>query len=220
MATGEKLLGDDAELRTGPRRNAVREAIRALVIDGELRPGDRLVERHLADRLGVSRVPVREALQQLEREGFAEERPTRGMVVSRLSEDDIDALFQVRDALEGVVCQRAVAADEAALARLDVVVRRTADALSRGDVRTAVESNAAFHEALVDLAGTVLASVMEPVAGRMRWLLSQHEDPAAMNADHDAIAHALRERDVRTARRLCRGHLEASRAAVRAAAGG
>ena len=219
MATGEKLLGYEAELGTGPRRDAVREAIRALVIDGELRPGDRLVERQLADRLGVSRVPVREALQQLAREGFAEERPTRGMVVSRLSEDDIDALFQVRDALEGVVCQRAAAADDAALAHLDAVVRRTADALSRGDLRAAVESNAAFHEALVDLAGPVLASVMEPVAGRMRWLLSQHEDPAAMNADHDAIARALRERDVKTARRLCRGHLAASRAAVRAAAG-
>ena len=73
---------------------------------------------------------------------------------------------------------------------------------------------------LVELAGSpVLAAVMEPVAGRMKWLLSQHEDPAAMNTDHAAIARALRDRDLAAAERLCREHLAASRAAVSASAG-
>jgi DNA-binding GntR family transcriptional regulator len=197
-------------------RETVREAIRTLIIDGELRPDDRLVERQLAERLGVSRVPVREALRELVHEGLIEERPTRGMVVCRLSEADIEALFDVRGALEDVICRRVVAlATDQGLGRLDATVERATTALARSDRHGAVEANAAFHEILVDLAGSpIVAAVMEPVAGRMRWLLSQHEDPAAMNADHAAIAKALRDRDAAAARRLCRSHLAASRKAV------
>ena len=190
MATGEK---DSRPARSV--RDNVREAIRALIIEGELRPGDRLVERQLAARLAVSRVPVREALRQLAHEGLIEERPTRGMVVRRLDTEDIEALFEVRGALESIVCDRAVAAaTDEGLQALDAVVERTTAALARSDRRAAVESNAAFHAVLVDLAGSpVLTAVMEPVAGRMKWLLSQHEDPATMNNDHAAIASALRE---------------------------
>ncbi len=214
MVTGEK---DSRPARS--MRDTVREAIRALIIEGELRPGDRLVERQLAARLAVSRVPVREALRQLAHEGLIEERPTRGMVVRRLDEDDIDALFEVRGALESIVCHRAVAtATDDALQTLDAVVERTTAALARSDLRAAIESNAAFHTVLVDLAGSpVITAVMEPVAGRMKWLLSQHEDPAAMNDEHAAIAAALRNRDATTAKRLCREHLATSLAAVTAA---
>ena len=212
MATHEK---DSA----ASMRDSAREAIRSLVIDGELRPGDRLVERQLAERLGVSRVPVREALRQLAHEGLAEERPTRGMVVRRLDVEDIEALFEVRGALERIICRHVVAtAGEAGLERLDAAVRRTDEALARSDRLAAIESNAAFHELLVELAGSpVLRAVMQPVAGRMKWLLSQHEDPAMMNREHAAIAGALRRRDAVAASRLCSEHLASSRAAVRAA---
>ena len=214
MVTGEKPSARSM-------RDSVREAIRELVIGGELRPGDRLVERQLADRLGVSRVPVREALRQLAHEGLVDERPTRGMVVRRLDDEDVEALFEVREALERILCRRVVAtASDEGLDRLDAAVRGTDAALASSDSRAAVESNASFHEVLVDLAGSpVLAAVMEPVAGRMKWLLSQHEDPAAMNTDHAAIAQALRSRDLAAAERLCREHLAASRAAVSASAG-
>jgi DNA-binding GntR family transcriptional regulator len=197
-------------------RTTVIDAIRDLVIHGEYRPGDRLVERQLAERLGVSRIPVREALRQLAHEGLAEERPTRGMVVRRLDEDDIDELFEVRAALEAVLCRRVVAhATDPGLERLDEIVTHADNALAASDTRLAVQWNAAFHECLVELADSpVLAAVMAPVAGRMRWLLSQHEDPATMNADHALIARALRQRDLPTTMRLCRQHLAASQAAV------
>ena len=205
---------------TGSVRDVVRESIRELVIDGELRPGDRLVERQLAARLGVSRVPVREALRQLTHEGFVEERPTRGMVVRRLDEADVETLFDVRASLEDLLCQRVVAsASEADLDRVEALVTRAYDALTRGDLRETVALNAAFHAALVEVAGSgVLAAVMEPVSGRMKWLLSQHDEPQAMTADHAAILRALRDRDVVSARRLCRDHLATSRAAAGAAA--
>jgi len=67
---------------------------------------------------------------------------------------------------------------------------------------------------LVELAGPVLVAVMEPVAGRLRSLLTQHEDVRAMQRDHAAIAAALRARDLEGARGHCRDHLAASRQAV------
>lgn len=196
-------------------RESVRERLRALVIDGEVRPGDRLVERQLAERLHVSRVPIREALRELAHEGLVEERPTRGMVVGRLAADDVEALFEVRGALEDLICQRivAVATDED-LDRLDDVVARARAAVRRPDPAAARALNAEFHTVLTQLAGSVLSAVMEPVAGRMRWLLTQHEDAAEMQRSHEGIARALRRRDLETAQLLCRNHLEDSRAAV------
>lgn len=196
-------------------RAAVGKAVRRLIIEGELRPGDRLVERQLADRLGFSRVPVREALRELEHEGFAEQRSTGGLVVRRL-DDDVEALFEVRGALEAIICRRVVReADDDGVERLQSVVDEAAAALARSDHRAAVVANARFHEVLLELAGSaVLEAAMAPLAGRMEWLLSQHEDPAAMNADHAAMVQALRGRDATALRRLCREHLAASRAAV------
>jgi DNA-binding GntR family transcriptional regulator len=194
-------------------RISVREAIRERVISGQLPPGSRLVERQLAEQLQVSRVPVREALRALEREGFVEERATGGMVVTRLSEDDLETLFEVRSALEEILCRRLVrTVDDRGLDRLQAAVDRTAAAIDAGDSDTAVAANASFHEVLIEEAGSrVLASVIEPVAGQMRWMLNQHDDAAAMNAEHRLILAALRDRDAERAIGACRDHLASSR---------
>lgn len=206
MPTGEKHVG--------VLRDSVQDAIRKRVISGQLPPGSRLVERHLAEQLEVSRVPVREALRALEREGFVEERPTRGMVVRQLSDDDLDTLYQVRSALEEILCRRLVRTlDEQNLDRLQAVVDRTAAAIDAGDSEAAVEANASFHEALVEQAGSrLLASIIEPVAGQIKWLLSQHSDASTMNAEHRLILAALRDRDAGRAIEACRQHLVSSRA--------
>lgn len=196
-------------------RSAVVDRLRALIVEGELRPGDRLVERQLAERLGVSRVPVREALRHLEREGLAEERPTRGMVVRRLSPADVDTLFEVRGALEDLICRQVVEhATDDELARLDDAVRRARVAVQGQDVAEARRLNAEFHAVLIELAGPVLAAVMEPVAGRMRYLLTQHEDVREMQRAHARIAKDLRRRDVESAQQHLRSHLEHSRTEV------
>lgn len=202
------------EKHGGVLRESVREAIRDRVISGQLPPGSRLVERQLAEQLKVSRVPVREALRALEREGFVEERPTRGMVVTQPSEDDLDTLFEVRSALEDILCRRLVRTlDDQGLDHLQAVVERAEAAIDSRDSAAAVEANAAFHEVLLEEAASrVLASVIEPVGGLMRWMLKQHDDARTMNAEHRLILDALRDRDTDRAITAFRDHLASSRA--------
>lgn len=209
------------EEHAGSLRDSVTDALRRRIVSGDLAPGTRVVERQVAEQLGVSRVPVREALRALEREGFLEERATRGMVVRRLDPDDVAMLFAVRESLEAVLAQRLVdVLDADGIARLDDLVAE-ADAHARAGRRSdAVGANAAFHALLVELAGSrVLTSIIEPVAGRMAWLLNQHTDPALMVAEHRDIVDALRGRDAARAAGVFREHLASSRAAVESLAG-
>ena len=197
-------------------RDAVTDALRGRIASGELAPGTRVVERQVAEQLGVSRVPVREALRVLEREGFVEERATRGMVVRRLDDDDVAMLFAVRESLEALLAGRLVVTlDDAGLAALDEVIA-VASRHDRARRHTeAVAANAEFHLLLVDLAGSrVLSSVIEPIAGRMAWLLNQHSEPTTMIAEHRTIVEALRSRDADKAVAAFQQHLANSRAEI------
>jgi DNA-binding GntR family transcriptional regulator len=197
-------------------RDDVTETLRAWIAAGDLAPGTRVVERQVAEQLGVSRVPVREALRVLEREGFVEERATRGMVVRRLDDDDIAMLFAVRESLEALLSRRLVAVlDDAGLAALDDVIAVAAEHQHAGRTAEAISANADFHAMLVDLAGSrVLSQVIEPIAGRMAWLLNQHSEPTTMIAEHRVILDALRSRDADRAAESFQQHLANSRAAV------
>ncbi|GAB3887876.1 GntR family transcriptional regulator [Terrabacter terrigena] len=197
-------------------RGSVTQALRERIVTGDLAPGTRVVERQVAEQLGVSRVPVREALRTLEREGFLEERATRGMVVRRLDPDDVAMLFAVREALETVLSQRLVdVLDDDGLARLDDLVVTAEQHLAAGRQGEAVRCNADFHAVLVDLADSrVLTSIIEPVAGRMAWLLNQHAAPAEIIEEHRSIVAALRSRDAGRAAAEFRDHLASSRRAV------
>ncbi|KRB45983.1 MULTISPECIES: GntR family transcriptional regulator [unclassified Terrabacter] len=204
------------EEHPGSLRDSVTGALRQRIVSGELAPGTRVVERQVAEQLGVSRVPVREALRALEREGFLEERATRGMVVRRLDPEDVAMLFAVRESLEVVLSHRLVdVLDDDGLATLDDLVAEADGHARAGRHADAVGANAAFHAALVDLAHSrVLSSIIEPVAGRMAWLLNQHTEPGAMVAEHRAIVAALRSREADRAAAVFSDHLASSRAAV------
>lgn len=196
-------------------RAAAREGIRAFILGGQLRPGDRLVERLLAEKLNVSRAPVREALRELAGEGLAEERPTGGMAVRRFDTEDVDRLFEIRCFLEQLTYRHLIdQPGDAAFDLLDEVVARSTAALQQGNLPAARESNANFHATLTSLGGKIIAEVSEFVGSRMSWLLSNHHDPAAMHADHLALLAALRNRDLDLAQNLCQQHLARSRTGI------
>lgn len=127
----------------GAVRERVLTALREEIIAGRLDPGDRLVEREPAERFGVSRVPVREAIRALVAEGFALFETPRRTVVRRPAPTDLAELFELREALEvhasGLAASRATPADLADLAELSELLDRATAVTATGDAETITE---------------------------------------------------------------------------------
>ena len=86
-----------------PLRDVVFKTLRQAILTGELKPGERLMEIHLANKLGVSRTPIREAIRMLEQEGLAVTIPRKGAQVAKMTEKDLQDVLEVRDALDELV---------------------------------------------------------------------------------------------------------------------
>lgn len=196
-----------------PLRDSVRERIRRGIADGRWTAGARLVERDLADEFDVSRVPVREALQMLEREGFVELLPRRGAVVRSLTPAVVSDLFDIRQALEVLAARRAAERiDAAGLERLSAVLEDGRRALAAGDTAWSGSANTAFHETVVDLAGNEsLRDLLEPLSGRLTWLFRQTRDYPRVQAEHEQLFAALVVHDAELAGAVALAHVRASR---------
>ena len=130
-----------------PLREIVAERIREMIIAGEFAPGERLVEGHIAELLQVSRNPVREAIRQLDAEGYVTIRPNRGAVVTAREREQVVELFEIRGALEGLAMRLAAArVDEEALADLEIELARLRNVAA--DSARWLERHDEFHDRL------------------------------------------------------------------------
>ena len=190
-----------------------KDYIRARITSGEFPPGFRLKERDLSAELGISRIPIREAVRDLSTEGFVTMLPRRGALVTELVPEDLDDIFEVRMALEVTECVLAAQrATDAEVARLRACVTAANEAMATGDRNAVDASNGEFHDVLVEMGhNPVLAQVLEPLRNRIQWLLRQNQDVGAICREHGQIAEAIAARDVDLARRLARIHVETSR---------
>ncbi|WP_344771158.1 GntR family transcriptional regulator [Aeromicrobium panaciterrae] len=189
-----------------PKRDDVRDAIRERIISGARVPGSRLVERKIATELGVSRIPVREALQALVAEGFAVDRSTRGIAVRAYDAAEIAELAEVGAALERVLIG-SMTLDKEGLARLRAVLDEAKNAIDAGDAVAAVAANGRFHGVLASLGeGTIAYEVFATVAERRRWLLAQHSEPAPIHAEHLELYEALAAGDRARAQQIAEHH--------------
>ena len=201
--------------RPGPLRDRVYEALLELITTRALQPGQHLVESELAGHLGVSRQPVREALQRLNTEGWVDLRPAQGAFVHEPTEEEADQLLTVRTLLEAEAARLAAAhADSAGVAALEELCAQGEQAVADDEVDTAVALNARFHTKVMELAGnTVLAELAAQVDRRVRWYYT----PIARQRGHQSwIEHrgliaAITERDEARATRLMREHTEHTR---------
>ena len=194
-------------------RQRVREELRERILTGRLHPGDRLVERELADDLGVSRVPVREAIRSLEAEGFVVVQSPRRVVVRQLARVDVEELFDVREALEGLAA--GLAAERAGAAerkRLERVLADAGRATARGDAARITVLNSRFHDEIVAIAGNaLLMTMLQPLAGRLRWLTSQNEHWTELLDEHRRLYDAIASGNAEHAKAYAVEHVRVNR---------
>jgi DNA-binding GntR family transcriptional regulator len=194
----------------------VRDEIRRRILTGQVPPGERITERVMAEELGVSRIPVRDALNMLKGEGFLTEVPRRGVVVTSMSRTDVEELFDVRSALEvlsvRLATQRASAEEVAGLRRvLDDADR----AHAAGDAGAMVGCNQAFHDQITAIAhNRLLASVLSPLEARLHWLLRQNDQPEVLLAEHEELLAAIASGDPDRAAATSAAHVRTSRQLV------
>lgn len=202
-----------------PLRSLVCEELRRLVITGELAPGSRLVEDRLAERLGVSRNPVREALQTLASEGFVEFLPRRGAVVAEITAEQAEELFDVRMALESLAARLAARqADAAAVARLRAVLDQARQATETGDFDLLATCNTNFHQLVVHTGGNdYLSLLVAPMARRAQWVFRLSAPTRAPHSwtEHEELLHAIAGGDEEYAEAVAKAHVAAARASYR-----
>ncbi|MFI7382119.1 GntR family transcriptional regulator [Streptomyces sp. NPDC049813] len=201
--------------RPGPLRERVYEALLALITTRALQPGQHLVESELAGHLGVSRQPVREALQRLNTEGWVDLRPAQGAFVHEPTEEEADQLLTVRTLLEAEAARLAAAnAGKTGIAALEALCARGEQAVADGDVDVVVATNAEFHATVMELAGNVvLAELAGQVDARVRW----YYQPVARQRgkqswiEHRELIAAISARDEARATAVMRAHTEHTR---------
>lgn len=192
-----------------PESQRVVRRLREEILDGVRAPGSKLVERDIAAELGVSRVPVRDALRMLVNEGLVTPRPRSWAVVREFTASDVADLHEVRAALEPLAFRLAAQRrTRDGLVRLRAIVDEETAAADAGDAVRARRAAGDFHEAVVALAGNELLGELErSLRSRMRWLLAQHDDLHAIAGQHAALCAAIAARDVPLVDRLVAEHL-------------
>jgi DNA-binding GntR family transcriptional regulator len=190
----------------------VTDLIRDQILDGVRPPGSKLVERDLATELGVSRVPVREALKVLDSEGLVVLRPNTWAIVREFTPEDLADLDEVRTVLEVLTFRLAAQRrDEAGLKRLRTALDAELAGARAGDQVAARRAAADFHEVVTDLADNRLLSELgQTMRSRLRWLLSQHDDLMHVTDEHERLFEAIESGSTRGLDRLVRAHIESS----------
>lgn len=197
-------------------------ALRQAILLGHLPPGTRLLANELAEKMGVSRTPVREALQKLELEGLVESAPWRGVVVANQDMKDIEEFYEIRGALEGVVAYfGARRRPQARLEGLRAAIAEMKKAVEAGDAPLFLRHQVTFYDHYVELAQSKrlkqLVSSIRDQLDRNKWISVQapgrmQTSLAGMEAVVDAIERGEAAEAARLAQQHCRKAYEAFRA--------
>lgn len=206
-----------SDVRDTSLAKLVRDDMLALILKGVLAPGQRINEPDVASRLQVSRVPVREALRELESSGLVVSRKHSGVFVRELGSDEIRDLYQMRGLLDGFAgrcaAQLPTGQRQALLALLDQSTQAMLQAADAHDVQRYYAENLRFHWLIVESAGN--RQLSESYRGIVQKLhlsrlknLSQDIGMRASIAEHVDIAQALREADAMRCEALLARHVD------------
>lgn len=197
-----------------PLREAVCETLREAIRKGILEPGERLMEVQLAEELGISRTPVREAIRKLEQEGYVIMMPRRGTYVSDISTNDVKEIFEIRSALESLaagLAARRIEPEE--LETLQNLLVEIEGYIAKKDIEKIVETDIKFHGLLYKVSRNerlvnIISNLKEQLA-RFRTLSMSY--PGRLQEtleEHSEMVEAIANGDVSSARDAAEHHME------------
>lgn len=197
-----------------PLRELVFQALKEAIIGGELKPGERLMEVQLAEEMGVSRTPVREAIRKLELEGLVVMIPRKGAYVSDITIKDAAEFFEIRWALEGLAA--ALAAEritDEEIEELERVSQEVKKAAEKTDIEALIEKDAEFHKILFNATrNDRLAQMIKNLKEQLhRFREKSFANPKRVRntiKEHQKIIDALKSRDAQKAEILTKEHIK------------
>lgn len=203
-----------------PLRDVVFNTLRQAILTGELKPGERLMEIHLANRLGVSRTPIREAIRKLELEGLVTMIPRRGAEVAQITEKSMKDVLEVRRTLDALsaelACERISKEEEELLAK---ACRDFEDAVKTKDAKIIAKADVALHDIIAAATGNQrLIQLINNLAEQMyRYRFeyikdaSQHE---RIIKEHRVIYDSIVKKDKEAASNMAKTHIDNQEKAV------
>ncbi len=203
-----------------PLRDVVFNTLRKAILKGELKPGERLMEIALADKLGVSRTPIREAMRKLELEGLVVMVPRKGAQVANITEKDLNDVLEVRIALENMAIEKACARmTKEDIEELESAAKDFQKIIASGSLVEMAEADEEFHEKIYRASGNarlmqVLSNLREQIYRYRIEYLKDEDTRQQLVQEHAMMTRAIRERDVKKAQELSFEHLENQRKAI------
>jgi len=197
-----------------PLREIVFETIRNAILSGNLKPGERLMEVQMAESLGVSRTPVREAIRKLELEGLVIMLPRKGAFIADLSVKDLTEVMEIRASLEGLAAGlAAVRIDQEELEDLEVKALKFHKAIESDDVDSLIHTDLEFHEAIFKASRNErliqLNNNLREQVERFREIYHKKTNKSKETSkEHYEMVEAISNRDIDKAEKLARRHIE------------
>ena len=197
-----------------PLREMVYEELKMQILKGSIIPGTRMMEVELAEEMGVSRTPIREAIRKLEKEGLVTIEPRRGAYASMISTEDMVEILEVRQDLEGLAAY--FAADRMTknqMEELKQVSNRYNEAVKEGNMEAMIKHDTRFHHIIVESCrNKILVQMIEQLQElvlRFRYIYYDNFKRAEnMPEEHEAIVAAIAEGDADKARAAADIHIE------------
>lgn len=196
-----------------PLRDVVFNTLRRAILRGELKPGERLMEIQLANKLGVSRTPIREAIRKLELEGLVLMIPRKGAEVAEITEKNLRDVLEVRCALEELAVQLACERiDKRGIKELHTAADRFRDVLGSDDITQIAQADEAFHDVIFTATDNerliqLLNNLREQMYRYRIEYLKKKECYPQLLGEHEAIISAIERHDKEKATRITGQHI-------------
>lgn len=204
-------------MESRPIREIAYEVLKHAIITGEIPAGERIVETDYADRLHISRTPLREALRKLERDGLVEYVLRRGMVVRAFTIADVEEIYTIRNALEMLTLPAIIEkATEEDIASLRAQLHEMDDLMAAGDFETLSPITRAFHRQLTGICGQnrilrVIEGQDEYITRFSAMAIRQEDRLLEAHHEHYALVDYIEKRDLDSFQDLMKRHIDRSK---------